>query len=123
MVLQYIFKVAVISSLQPRGGSDRLIMAAILEMKDMSECHHADDDAWGPATADHAAKNPPSPGGETEAPHSTTVLHEHHHVLDLFGLSEYDEYAYSGLIRIINQCRLLYCCYNIHHSSNLYGWL
>ena len=62
-------------------------------MKDITECHAGD--AWGPA-ADDVAKNPPSP--ESETTHCTTVLHDHHHVVDLFDLSDYDEYSYSGMM-------------------------
>ena len=84
-------------------------MAAI-EMKDMSESLHADGDAWGATTTDHAGKNPPPSPEESETPPSatasTTAPHEHHHVLELFGLDDYDEYSYSGSTKIINLCRL-----------------
>ena len=79
---------------------------AVVDVKDIEldkHCKTAADDTW----AQHADDKPSSPADEKQSPEhhdeqqqSEPVL-PHHHVVDLFDLSEYDDRSYCGMYVVV----------------------
>ena len=79
---------------------------SVVDVKDIEldkHCKSAADDAW----AQHADGKPSLPADEKQSPEqhdeqqqSEPVL-PHHHVVDLFDLSEYDDRSYCGMYVVV----------------------